>query len=161
HFGDTDWLWGSKFSYIFQDKALTQDPLLVPQTGTSSNPAIASFTGLAVTRSYQVFVDHQFMLTPFVGRSFENGFVYFGPGPSLPGGGPRLIDVIGFASFPPGATVSGLVDVSGQPQSIEQSEWTWGVAASVGATYFLTPRCFLDLSYTFSQPFPRTFHVES
>ena len=57
--------------------------------------------------------------------------------------------------------MSGLVDVSGRPQSFAESQWAWGVSASVGATYFLTPWCFLDLSYTFSQPFPSTFHVES
>src|SRR5262245_47772237 len=30
HFGDTNWLWGAKSSYIYQDKALTQAPLLLP-----------------------------------------------------------------------------------------------------------------------------------
>jgi opacity protein-like surface antigen len=161
HFGETDWLWGAKFSYIYQDKSLTEAPLLVPQTGSSSNPAIANFSGLAVTRSYEVFLDHQFILTPFVGRSFDNGFVYVGAGPSLSRVGTRLNDVVGFASFPPGALVSGVVDVSGAPQSFAQSRWTWGVAASVGATYFVTARCFLDLSYTFSQSLPGTFHAES
>ena len=161
HLGDTDWLWGAKGSYIYQDKVLTQAPLLVPQSGTSSNPAVGTFTGLAVTRSYEVFLDHQFILTPFVGRSFGNGFVYLGAGPSLSRVGTRLNDVVGTAIFPPGTLVSGLVDVSGRPQSFAQSQWAWGVAASVGATYFLTPCCFLDLSYTFSQPFPRTFHAES
>jgi hypothetical protein len=53
------------------------------------------------------------------------------------------------------------VDVSGRPQSFSQSQWAWGVAASTGATYFITPSCFLDLSYTFSQPFPHTFHARS
>ena len=161
HLGDTDWLWGVKGSYIYQDKVLTQSPLLVPQSGTSSSATVPSFTGLAVTRSYEVFLDHQFILTPFVGRSFDNGFVYFGAGPSLSRVGTRLNDVVGTATFPPGALVSGLVDVSGRPQSFRDSQWAWGVAATVGATYFLTPRCFLDLSYTFSQPFPRTFHAQS
>jgi hypothetical protein len=161
HFGDSDWLWGAKSLYVNQDKALAESPLLVPQTGTSSNPAIGSFNGLAVTRSYEVFIDHQFILTPFVGRSFDKCFVYFGAGPSLSRVGARLNDVVGFATFPPGVLVSGLVDVSGRPQSVEQTQWPWGVAASIGATYFITPCCFLELSYTFSEPFPRTFHVES
>jgi hypothetical protein len=161
HLGDSDWLWGAKGSYIYQDKVLTQAPLLVPQSGTSSSATVPSFTGLAVTRSYEVFLDHQFILTPFVGRSFDNGFVYLGAGPSLSRVGYGLNEVVGTAIFPPGALVSGLVDVSGRPQSFRDSQWAWGVAATVGATYFLTPRCFLDLSYTFSQPFPRTFHVES
>ena len=104
HFGDTDWLWGAKCSYIYQDKALTVAPLLVPQSWTYSIPAIANFNCLAVTRSYEVFVDHQFILTPFVGRSFDNGFVYPPARPfPVPRRDPRLNDVpVGFASFPPG-----------------------------------------------------------
>src|SRR5262249_9735344 len=38
--------------------------------------------------------------------------------------------------------------------------WAFGVAASVGVTYFITPSWFLDFSYTFCHPCPHKFHVE-
>jgi opacity protein-like surface antigen len=157
HFGESDWLWGVKYAYSYQDKTLAEGNLVIPQMGTTSNPAIPTFTGFSVTRSYDVFIDHQMALVPFVGRSFRNGFVYAGAGPSLSRVGASLNDVVGFADIP---TLGGLVDVSGLPQSDAQTQWAFGVAATVGATYFITPSCFLDLSYSFSHPFPRQFHVE-
>jgi opacity protein-like surface antigen len=159
HFGESDWLWGVKYSYSYQDKTLATDNLIIPQSGTTSNPAVPTFTGFSVTRSYEVFVDNQMALVPFVGRSFKNGFVYAGAGPSLSRVGARLNDVVGFARIP--ALENGaLVDVSGLPQSDAQTQWAFGIAASVGVTYFITPSWFLDLSYSFTQPFPHQFHVE-
>lgn len=83
HFGDSDWLWGVKGSYSYQGDTLTEHNLIIPQLGTSSIPGVPGFTGFSVIGSYDVFVDHQFILTPFVGRSFQNSFVYAGAGPSL------------------------------------------------------------------------------
>jgi hypothetical protein len=109
HFGDSDWLWGVKYSYGYL----------------------------------------------FAGRSFKNGFVYAGAGPALSRLGASLNDVVGFA------TIRGnLMNISGAPQSVTDTQWAFGVAASVGFTYFITPSCFLDVSSSFSNPFPRTFHVE-
>jgi hypothetical protein len=161
HFGDSDWLWGVKYSYSHLGATLAESNLVVPQVGTSSIPGVPSFTGFSVTRSYEVFVDHQMILAPFVGRSFNNGFVYAGAGPSLSRVGASLNDLVGFAIFPEGSILPGLRDVSGAPQSNAQTQWAWGIAASAGVTYFITPSCFLDLNYTFSNPFPHTFHVES
>jgi opacity protein-like surface antigen len=157
HFGESDWLWGVKYSYTYQDKTLATDNLVIPQSGTTSNPTIPTFPGFSVTGSYEVFIDHQMLLVPFVGRSFQNGFVYAGAGPSLSRVGARLNDVVGFATIP---SLGGLVDISGRPQSDAQTQWAFGIAASAGVTYFITPSWFLDLSYSFSHPFPRQFHVE-
>jgi opacity protein-like surface antigen len=161
HVGDSDWLWGVKFSYSYIGATLAEGLLAVPQAGTSTIPGIPSFPGVAVTRSYEVFVDHQMILAPFVGRSFNNGFLYVGAGPSLSRVGASLNDLVGFATFPEGSILPGLRDVSGAPQSDAGTQWAWGIAATVGATYFITPNCFLDLNYTFSNPFPRKFNVES
>ncbi len=161
HFGESDWLWGVKYSYSYMGATLAEHGLIVPQVGTSSIPGVPSFEGFSVTRSYEVFADHQMNLVPFVGRSFNNSFVYAGAGPSLSHVGARLNDVVGFATFPPVAPTPGLTDVSGLPQSTSQTQWAWGLAASAGITYFLTPHCFLDLNYTFSKPYPHSFHVES
>jgi hypothetical protein len=91
HFGDSTWLWGVKSSYIYQDKSLARENLVVPQSGTTSGPNVPTFPGFSVTRSYEVFLDHQITLVPFVGRSFKNGFVYAGAGPSLSRVGASLI----------------------------------------------------------------------
>jgi opacity protein-like surface antigen len=157
HFGDSAWLWGVKGSYSYQDKTLAKDNLIIPQFGTTSDPSLPTFPGFSVTRSYEVFMDHQMTLVPFVGRSFKNSFVYAGAGLSLSRVGASLNDVVGFANIP---RLGGLADISGRPQSDAQTQWAFGIAASVGVTYFITPSWFLDLSYSFSHPFPHTFHVE-
>lgn len=161
HFSDSDWLWGVKYSYSYLGlgTTLAKDNLIIPQMGTSTGAALPTFEGFSVTRSYDVFIDHQMALVPFVGRSFKNSFVYAGAGPSLSRVGAGLHDVVGFANFT-GGPLTGLVDVSGRPQSDAQTQWAFGIAASVGVTYFLTPSCFLDVGYTFSNPFPHKFHVE-
>jgi opacity protein-like surface antigen len=157
HCGDSAWLWGVKGSYTYQDKTLVKENLIIPQFGTSTGFNVPTFEGFSVTRSYEVFIDHQLVLLPFVGRSFKNGFVYAGAGPSLSHVGASLDDVVGFAKIP---TLGGLVDISGRPQSDAQNQWAFGIAATAGVTYFLTPSWFLDLSYSFSHPFPEKFHVE-
>jgi len=162
HFGDSDWLWGIKLSYSYLGTTnLAEHNLVIPQVGTGTVPNIPSFEGFSVIKSYEVFVDHQLSLVPFVGRSFKNSFVYAGAGPSLSRVGASLNDLVGFATFPEGSLLPGLRDVSGRPQSDEQSQWAFGVAASGGVTYFITPSWFLDVNYTFSHPFPSKFHVQS
>src|SRR5262249_48458121 len=125
HFGDSDWLWGVKYSYSYQDKTLAVDNLVVPQSGTTAGANVPTFPGFSVTRSYDVFMDHQMILVPFVGRSFKNGYVYAGAGPSLSRVGASLNDVVGFASLPgapPPLSSASVVDISGRPQSDSQSE---------------------------------------
>jgi len=161
HFGDSDWLWGAKLSYSYLGgTTLAEHNLVIPQFGTSSDPEIPTFVGFAVTKSYEVFIDHPLSLVPFVGRSFKNSFVYGGAGPSLSHVGASLNAVVGFAIFD-GGPLPGLVDVSGRPQSDEQSQWAFGVAASGGVTYFITRSWFLDLNYTFSHPFTGKSFVHS
>src|SRR5262249_42453672 len=143
------------------EKNLSTDNLVIPQFGTTSNPDVPTFPGFSVTRSYEVFIDHQMALVPFVGRSFKNGFVYAGAGPSLSRVGASLHDVVGFANLTGGPPpLNTLVDLSGRPQSDAQRQWAFGVAASVGVTYFITPSVFLDIGYSFYHPCPHKFHVE-
>src|SRR5437870_2421655 len=161
HFGDSDWLWGIKLSYSYLGTTnLAEHNLVIPQVGTGTVPNVPSFEGFSTIKSYEVFVDHQLSLVPFVGRSFKNSFVYGGAGPSLSHVGASLNDVVGFAIFD-GGPLPGLVDVSGRPQSDEQSQWAFGVAASGGVTYFITRSWFLDLNYTFSHPFTGKSFVHS
>lgn len=162
HFGDSDWLWGAKLSYSYLGATnLAVHNLVIPQFGTGTVPNVSSFDGFSFTKSYEVFVDHQLSLVPFVGHSFKKGFVYAGAGPSLSHLGASLNGLVGFASFPQDSILPGLRSVSGLPQSDEQSEWAFGIAASGGLTYFITRSCFLDVNYTFSHPFPDKFDVRS
>jgi hypothetical protein len=155
-FGDIDWSAGVKSSYSDPgNMTLDKDTLITPQFGTTSDPSVPIFLGFSVSRSCQVFLDHQTTFMPFVGCSFRNSFVCAGAGPSLSRVGASLNDVVGFANMTGGPPpLNGLVDVSGRPQIDAQTQWAFGIAASVGMTYFFTPSCFLDIGYTFSNPFP-------
>ncbi len=96
HFGDSDWLWGIKLSYSYLGTTnLAARNLVIPQVGTGTVPDVPSFEGFSVIKSYEVFVDHQLSLVPFVGRSFKNSFVYAGAGPSLSRVGASLNDLVG------------------------------------------------------------------
>jgi opacity protein-like surface antigen len=147
-----------KYSYSFLPPTLEKDNLIVPQFGSTSNPQISPFQGFAVTRSYEVFLDHQMVLAPFLGRSFNSSFVYAGAGPSLSHLEASPNDIVGFANIT-GGQLTGLLDISGRPQPNAQSQWAFGVAATAGITNFITPSWFLDLNYTFSNPFPHKFNV--
>jgi hypothetical protein len=100
HFGNSDWLWGAKFSYSYLGSTnLAVHNLVIPQTGTGTVPNVSSFDGFSVTKSYEVFVDHQLSLVPFVGRSFKNSFLYIGAGPSLSHLGASLNDLVALRRF--------------------------------------------------------------
>jgi hypothetical protein len=83
HFGDGAWLWGTRLSYSYLGTTSSLPNLVIPQFGSTTNPNVSSFSGYSVTGSYSVSVYHQTSFMPFVGRSFDNSFVYAGAGPSL------------------------------------------------------------------------------
>jgi opacity protein-like surface antigen len=155
-FGDSDWLWGAKFSYAYIGSTSYVTNLVIPQAGSSSNLGVSSFSGFSVTDRYEITLRHQTAFMPFVGRAFDSGFFYFGAGPSLSQVESKLLGVVGYA------TINGvLTDISGAPQSVTDNSWRFGTAATAGVTYFLTPRWFIDLSYVFSMPNSRTNYVAS
>jgi opacity protein-like surface antigen len=156
HLGNTDWLLGVKFSYGYLGLTSTTQNLIIPQFGTSSSVAAPTFTGYSVTRSYSVEVRHQVMSLLYAGRSFGNGFVYAGAGPSFSQIKVELDDVVGFA------TLNGvLTNVSGTPQSFASTDWRVGAVMTVGVTYFLTPSWFVDVSYLLNIPEARTARFQS
>jgi opacity protein-like surface antigen len=156
HFGGSDWLWGAKFSYSYLGMSSSTQNLVIPQFGTSTNAAVSTFTGYSVTSSYSVSIDHQMTALALLGRSFDKGFVYMGGGPSLSRIKSTLQDVVGYA------TINGtLTNISGAPQTVSSTDWRFGLAATAGLTYFLTPEWFLDLSYLFVAPNSRTIFVSS
>lgn len=147
HFEGSNWLWGAKFSYSYLGTTSSKLNLVIPQSGSSSNPSLGSFSGNSVTGSYNITINHQTTLMPLVGRSFERSFLYVGAGPSLSQIQTSLQNVVGYATFG-----GNLTNVSGAPQSFYTGQWTVGAAATAGVTFFLAPTWFLDLNYVFSMP---------
>lgn len=141
----TDWVWGAKFTYNYVGGDAQIEPVVVPQAGSFTGNSPSTFTGNVVARSYTTSLDNQFALVPFIGRSFEKGFLYLGAGPTLSRVNYTFNEVVGLAD------INGVhYDITGRSASYSASDWAWGGAVVVGATYFVTPDWFLDISYTYA-----------
>jgi hypothetical protein len=120
----------------------------IPQYGsfTSTTTGVTTpFTGNAVVHSYQLNVSNQLAFMPYVGRSVDRSFVYFGGGPTLSEMQTKMNGMVGFAD------INGTHgDISGAPVDYSSSGWVFGGGFTIGGTYFLDSNWFLDASYTFS-----------
>jgi len=142
---ETDWFLGAKLSYNYVGAESSVDNLIIPQYGSSSAPNVTSFTGYSVTNSYKVSLQNQLLMLAFVGRQFGNLMLYGGGGASLSQKHSELDGVVGYA------TINGhLVDISGAPQTVSNTSWTIGAAATAGMMYFFNPHLFLDVNYIYS-----------
>ncbi|MCJ8143049.1 outer membrane beta-barrel protein [Ancylobacter sp. A5.8] len=145
HFQASDWLWGVKLTYNYLGTEAETGPIAVPQSGAFTGPSSASFTGNVVGGSYSSRVDNQFSLVPFLGRSFDWGFVYLGAGPTLSRVRYDFNNVVGFAD------INGVhYDITGRPDDSSSKDWVVGGEVIVGATYFLSESWFVDLSYSYT-----------
>lgn len=144
HFTNSNMLWGVKFFYQYLN-ATPSSNATVPQTGefTPRNGDPNQFTGYVTIGSVQTKITHEFALIPFIGRSFQNSYIYLGAGPAFFRTTTNLNDGIGYAQIG-----TSLDDLTGQPVSFSNPRWVWGGAAELGMTYFLNPTFFLDLNYT-------------
>ena len=159
HFGNRPWLWGAKLSYGYVDTPSTVENVVIPQFGSFTEIATnetTPFIGAAVARSYQTRLKHQLELMPFIGHSFEKGFVYLGGGPTGSNTQTNIKSLVGFAD------IAGVpTDVSGAPQNFTGSGWVAGGAGTVGGTYFLSQSWFLDIAYTYARTADQTFNYFS
>lgn len=159
HFANSAWLWGAKFSYSYLNTTSTVDNIVLPQYGSftelASNTTIP-FIGNAVARSYATNLEHQLALMPFIGRSFEKGFVYVGGGLTWSRTRTNINGLVGFADLEGHHT-----DVSGAPVDFAASGWVSGGAGVIGGTYFLDPSWFLDFAYTYARTKSQTFDYSS
>lgn len=155
HFGDSEWMYGGKFSYTYLNSRASVSNIGIPQFGAyflqdefrnRTAKYTSSFFGTGDLQSYQTSITNQFVLTPYFGRSFSNGFVYAGAGPSFSQVQTNLNNLTGYRNVngtPTNQTAFGA--------NYQNSHWVWGGAATAGITYFLTPSWYLDFNYTFSQ----------
>lgn len=151
HLANSNWLWGAKFTYSYLGTTATASSFLIPQAGSfTSGGTTTSFTGNAPVSSYQAIINHQLAWLLSVGRSFDNVTVYFGAGPSLSQVQTRLNGVTGFAD------INGTPTLIAPSTNFASSQWVFGGALSVGATYFLSPNWFLDFSYTYDATLNQT-----
>ena len=147
HFTGSQNLYGVKFSYQYLGETATNSNLYIPQLGvmTSSTGATSPLFGYVNADSVQVTANHELTLLAFIGRSFENKYVYLGAGPSLFNLKSKNYYSIGYADYE-GATVN----VTGLVSYASPSIWAWGGAAQLGMTYFMSPTWFVDVSYTYA-----------
>lgn len=148
HFANSDYLWGVKFLYQYVNLTLTDQDVVSPQSGVlTATPATPdTFTGHAIIQSAQASLNHEFILTPFLGRSFKQSYVYLGVGPSLFSTKSRFYDVTGYAD------INGVhTDVSGTPSNFASSQWMWGGAAQLGMNYYFDSSWSLDFNYTYAR----------
>jgi hypothetical protein len=159
HFGNGRWLWGAKLSYSYLDTPSTVENVTVPQFGSFTAVATnktTPFIGVAVARSYQTRLRHQLELLPFIGYSFEKGFVYLGGGPTGSSTQTNIRSLVGFAD------INGVpTDISGAPQDFTGSGWVVGGAGTVGGTYFFSHSWFIDIAYTYARTTDQTFNYSS
>ena len=159
HFRNGPWLWGARLSYTYLDTRSTVENITVPQSGSFTavaTNATTPFIGTAVARSYQTRIAHQLEFIPFIGHSFEKGFVYLGAGPTGSKTQTDIKQLVGFAALNGVPT-----DVSGAPQDFSDSGWVVGIVGTIGGTYFLNPSCFLDFAYTYARTSNQTFNYSS
>jgi opacity protein-like surface antigen len=160
HFGSSDWLWGGKLTYSYLNTKGAVSNVLIPQFGEFTLSAegrrhdfslTERFFGTGYLQTYQTTVNNQFTLTPYLGRSFTNGFIYAGAGPSVSQVQTNLNNLIGYRN-----SGGAPIDQTSFPARFQSSRWSWGVAATAGVTYFITQSLYLDFAYTFSQTFGKT-----
>jgi opacity protein-like surface antigen len=165
HFGDTEWMWGSKLAYTYLNSRSSVSNVLIPQFGgyhlyKDTNRLDVSinntFFGTGELNSFQTSINHQLTLTPYLGRSFSNGYIYAGAGPSLSQVQTNLNNLTGYRN-----TSGTPTNQTGFGMNYQESHWVWGGAATGGITYFLTPSWYMDLNYTFSQTRSTTSYVNA
>lgn len=150
HFGETEWMWGAKGAYTYLNSAASTPLVLIPQFGAFNDNLLGSpglpFHGTYTVGQYQTRINHQFTLTPYLGRSFDNGFIYVGAGPSLSELQTNLNNMLGIRN-----SNGQPVNQTGISTNAQNSLWVFGGAVTTGITYFLNPSWYIDLNYTFSQ----------
>ncbi|MDE3056245.1 MAG: hypothetical protein KGI80_06125 [Verrucomicrobiota bacterium] len=146
HFGSSPWLWGCEFFYKYLGLVFSSAEVVFQAgkfntvTGVSDN-----FTGHAIARSMQVTVNNELSLMALFGRSFKKSYLYVGAGPVLYGTHTNIYSLTGYADI----NGNGGTDITGNPVTLFNSLWMWGGGGELGGTWFVSPRWFLDINYSY------------
>ncbi|UOA08851.1 hypothetical protein [Methylobacter sp. S3L5C] len=147
HFGDSDWLWGSKFLYRYFGTTSNQKNVVVPQVGyhvAVPDGAVTPFTGFETIDSLKTSVNSQLGLLAFFGKSFGNSRIYFGAGPAAYQIQTNINGNVGYAYIPPPTIIS----ITGTPANYSSTEWVMGGAFELGGSYYINKSWFVDVNYS-------------
>jgi hypothetical protein len=148
HISGTPNFAGVKFSYQFLNAVGNNANLFIPQIGQTTS-AITGVTsplyGYVNGTSIQPIVNHEVSFLLFGGRTFGNMSFYLGVGPSLINMQSKNYYSIGYA-IAEGATVN----VTGLVSYNSPTFWNLGGTAQMGATYYISPTWFIDMSYAYT-----------
>lgn len=148
HIYDSQWMGGGKFSYSYLDIGSANSQQQIPQAGGfTENGAYTPFTGNYLVQSYRQTINQQISLIPFIGRSFERSYLYLGVGPTTVKTKTLIEDITGFESA---ADIPTTPTGIGLGKKYATNQWLFGGVAMIGATYFIDPTWFVDISYTYS-----------
>jgi len=148
HFSDRQCIRGGKLSYSYLGVGSAKSQQQIPQAGGfTENGAYTPFTGNYLVQSYRQTINQQLSLTPLIGRSFERSFVYLGVGPTTAQTKTSIENITGFESA---AVIPTTPTGIGLGEKYSTTQWLFGGVAMLGATYFIDPTWFMDISYTYS-----------
>lgn len=148
HFSDNHWIRGGKFSYSYLGFGSAKSDLQIPQAGGfTEDGSYTPFTGNYLVQSYRQTINHQLSLIPLVGRSFERSAVYFGVGPTAVQTKTLIENITGYENV---AVITTTPTGVGLGEKYTTSQWLYGGVAMLGATYFIDPTWFVDVSYSYS-----------
>jgi hypothetical protein len=148
HISDSSWIGGGKFSYSYLDIGSAKSDLQIPQAGGfTEDGTFTPFTGNYLVQSYRQNITHQISLIPFVGRSFERSYIYLGLGPIAVQTKTYIEDITGYESI---AVIPTTPTGVGLGKKYSTTQWLFGGVAMIGATYFIDPSWFVDISYTYA-----------
>lgn len=158
HFHNSKWLWGTKFTNDYIGASSNFRNPVFPQVGTytPTGEEPVPFTGNAVADATRTQVIDQMALRPFIGYEVDNGFIYFGGGPTATKLQSDIRALVGFADINGNRS-----DISGAPQDFSDSGWVAGGSTEVGITHFFKDGWFIDCSYGIGITANRTFDFAS
>lgn len=148
HFSQGQWMRGGKLSYSYLGIGSANSQQQIPQAGGfTEDGAYTPFTGNYLVQSYRQTINQQISLIPLIGRSFERSYVYLGVGPTTVQTKTLIENITGFESA---AVIPTTPTGIGLGEKYSTTQWLFGGVAMLGATYFIDPSWFLDISYTYS-----------
>ncbi len=154
HFSRSQWIGGSKLSYSYLGIGSANSQQQIPQAGGfTEDGAYTPFTGNYLVQSYRQTINQQISLIPFIGQSFKRSYVYLGVGPTTVQTKTLIENITGFESA---AVIPTTPTGIGLGEKYSTVQWLFGGVAMLGATYFIDPAWFMDISYTYSMTGTKT-----